>query len=239
MGTKSLLEIQQKEAIRVENLAIIAASKLFYGVAQEEVAALLASANARWRSCAQGEVILLAGSRARDIGVVCAGEVYVAREEITGERSLLARLGVGELFAEAYACAGTTRLPVSTIAAQDCQVLLVDAQSLLAAREPVAACARVRENLIRILAQKSVLLNRRLTHLSRRSTREKVLSYFAEQAARQGNPFTVPARQEMADFLCVERSAMCAVIGKMRAAGEIAVEGRKITLLPQKGASKA
>ena len=83
------------------------------------------------------------------------------------------------------------------------------------------------------------MLNRRLTHLSRRSTREKVLSYFAEQAARQGNPFTVPARQEMADFLCVERSAMCAVIGKMRAAGEIAVEGRKITLLPQKGDSKA
>lgn len=74
----------------MENLMTIAASKLFCGVAQEEVAALLASANARWRSCAQGEVILLAGSRARDIGVVCAGEVYVAREEITGERSLLA-----------------------------------------------------------------------------------------------------------------------------------------------------
>ena len=110
----------------MENLMTIAASKLFCGVAQEEVAALLASANARWRSCAQGEVILLAGSRARDIGVVCAGEVYVAREEITGERSLLARLGVGELFAEAYACAGTTRLPVSAIAAQDCQVLVID-----------------------------------------------------------------------------------------------------------------
>lgn len=149
----------------MENLMTIAASKLFCGVAQEEVAALLASANARWRSCAQGEVILLAGSRARDIGVVCAGEVYVAREEITGERSLLARLGAGELFAEAYACAGATRLPVSAIAAQDCQVLLIDAQSLLAAREPVAACARVRENLIRILAQKSVLLNLSLIHI--------------------------------------------------------------------------
>ncbi len=112
---------------------------------------------------------------------------------------------------------------------------LIAAQALLAAQEPAAACAAVRENLIRILAQKSVLLNRRLAHLSHRSTREKLLSYFAGQAARQGNPFTVPTRQEMADFLCVERSAMCAVMGKMRAAGEIAVEGRKIRLLPRRG----
>ena len=211
----------------VENLAAAAASKLFCGLKPGEVAALLAAANARWRAYARGETIFLAGSRARD--------VCVAREEIAGERSLLAHLSAGDLFAEAYACAGAARLPVSAMAAQDCQVLLVNAQALLAAQEPAAACAAVRENLIRILAQKSVLLNRRLAHLSHRSTREKLLSYFAGQAARQGNPFTVPTRQEMADFLCVERSAMCAVMGKMRAAGEIAVEGRKIRLLPRRG----
>lgn len=219
----------------VENLAAAAASKLFCGLKPGEVAALLAAANARWRAYARGETIFLAGSRARDIGIVCAGEVCVAREEIAGERSLLAHLSAGDLCAEAYACAGAARLPVSAMAAQDCQVLLVNAQALLAAQEPAAACAAVRENLIRILAQKSVLLNRRLAHLSHRSTREKLLSYFAGQAARQGNPFTVPTRQEMADFLCVERSAMCAVMGKMRAAGEIAVEGRKIRLLPRRG----
>ena len=219
----------------MENLAAIAASKLFCGLKLDEVESLLVAANARWRSCAQGEMILLAGDRARDIGIVCTGEVCVVREEIMGERSLLAWLGAGELFAEAYACAGAARLPVSVLAAQNCQVLLVDAQALLLEREPAAVCVAVRENLIRILAQKSVLLNRRLTHLSRRSTREKVLSYFTELAARQGNPFTVPSRQEMADFLCVERSAMCVVISKMRAAGEIAVDGRTITLLPRKG----
>ena len=87
--------------------------------------------------------------------------------------------------------------------------------------------------MLAVVAEKALFLNRRLGHLSRRTTREKLLSYLAEQAERAGSrTFAIPFnRQELADYLCVERSAMSAQLGKLRDEGILRFQGSRFELL--------
>lgn len=188
-------------------------SPLFRGVGEEELEGMLQCLNAGVRRFPAGSVIMLAGERAEQVGLVLEGRVQVVREEYSGRRALLAELSPGELFAETYACTPEEEkiLPVTVAAATDSGVLLLDYRKIV--RTCPNACpyhARLIENILGVLAEKNMALKRRMAHLSRRSTREKLLSYLEEQAALCGrDEFTIPFdRQELADYLCVDRSAM-------------------------------
>ena len=146
----------------------------------------------------------------------------------------------GELFAEAFACAApaTPQLPVSVRADAFCTVWLLNYPRLLAlatgGQDQHGSYARLLGNLVSIMAQKNVTLNRRLRHLSHRSTREKLLSYLEAQAG--GSPdgmFTFQFnRQELADYLCVERSAMSAVLSRLQKEGRITYQRNRFQLRP-------
>lgn len=202
----------------------VLASPLFRGVRPEELEQILARLDARERQFDGGEIIWMAGDRAESVGVVLSGRVQVLREERWGARTLLTELGRGELFGETFACApGPEKtLPVTVAAASPCSVLLLDYRRMVSpGAEDFAFHHRLVENMLGILAEKNLMLNRRLVHLSRRSTREKLLSYLREQSAAQGGgTFTIPFnRQELADYLCVDRSAMSAALSKLRREG--------------------
>lgn len=205
-------------------LEIAGSSPLFRGVGTEELEGMLRCLNAGVRRYAAGSAVLRAGQRAEQVGLVLSGRMQVVREEFSGDRTLLAELSVGELFAETFACAPgeVKRLPVTVAAVTDCAALLLDYRRIV--RACPNACpfhARLIENMLGVLAEKNMGLNRRLVHLSRRSTREKLRSYLEEQAVLHGSAaFTIPFdRQELADYLCVERSAMSAALSRMQAEG--------------------
>lgn len=217
-------------------LEILLRSPLFRGIAPEELEQLIPCLGGGARRYSAGAAILLAGTPAGQMGLVLSGRVRVVREEFSGSRALLAELEPGELFAETFACAPALPggLPVTVLAAEDCAVLLMDL------RKVVQTCpngcpfhTRLVSNLLGVLAWKNLALNRRMVHLSRRSTRGKLLSYLSEQAAMAGgNEFTIPfGRQELADYLCVERSAMSAVLSRLRDEGVLETHRNHFRLL--------
>lgn len=206
------------------DFAILKQCRLFQGIGEGELGQMLACLQARRARYAAGETILLAGEPADRVGILLEGRAQVIREEYSGSRTLLANLEPGDLFAEAFACASESgrTLPVTVLSPAASAVLMIDYRRVI--KTCPSACAfhaRLIENMLAVMADKNLLLNRRLGHLSKRSTREKLLSYFSEQAAQGGSAeFTIPFnRQELADYLCVERSAMSAALSKLQAEG--------------------
>ena len=194
---------------------------LFAGISEEGVDQVLACLSARPRHFDKQAMLLRAGD-APAMGVVLAGSVHILQEDFWGNRSLLGRAGPGDLFAEAFACAGVLRLPVSVEACEPTDVLLLDAGRLSAVCP--AACphhVQMIRNLLRLMAEKNVGLARKVEHMARRTTRDKLLSYLSAEARRSGgSAFSIPFnRQQLADYLAVDRSAMCSELSRLRDEG--------------------
>lgn len=199
-------------------------SLLFRGIPGDELEQLIDCLGATKQLFLPSEVILAEGQPAQQIGILLYGRAQVIREDRLGNRNILAEIEPGELFAETFACASeaSSFLSVTVLSVTQSGVLLFDYQSL------ICTCPSFHKlhtllikNMLSILANKNLLLNRRLGHLSKRTTREKVLSYLTEQATLCGSAeFHIPFnRQQLADYLCVERSAMSAVLSQLRREG--------------------
>lgn len=206
----------------MEHMSVIRAAPLFQNIDEEEVFGLLGCLHGKPRVYEKGALILRAGEPVTGFGMVLTGRVQVLREDLYGTRTLLAQLGTGDLFAEAFAFASAPVLPVSVEAASDCSALFLDHTRILS---PCAnSCAfhtQLIRNMMGILARKNLLLNSKIQHISRRTTREKLLSFLNEQAhTHKSAQFIIPFdRQELADYLCVERSAMSAELSRLQKEG--------------------
>lgn len=213
---------------------------LFEGLSPEEVSSVLECFGTGERRFARGECLIGEGDRVSDIGIVAAGSVRVERTDYRGNRTIIASFGTGAVFGESFACAGIPRSPVSVVAESDGAALFLPFERLLRTCEN--ACGfhrRIVENMIRMIARKNLVLNGRLEIVSLRTIREKALAYFAslprEPAASEGAAvgYTVGlpfSRTELADYLCVDRSALSRELGLMRDAGVIALEDRRVTV---------
>ena len=201
----------------------ISACPLFRGIPAQELPALLAQAEARRVPFQKGELLLRRGETVRCLGLVLSGTVHIIREDFWGRRSIVGLAGPGEIFAESYALAGKP-LAVSVLAATDGRALFLDAGHL---------SQRLSANLLALLAEKNLMLTEKMRHMARRTTREKLLSYLSAQALRAGTAeFDIPLdRQQLADFLAVDRSAMSAALGKLRDEGVLEFRKNHFRLL--------
>lgn len=195
---------------------------LFQGMKAEEIFALLDCLGGGLRRFPKGAAVLRAGDPATHLGVVLAGRVQVSRLRPDGQRMVLGEMGPGRLFAESYACAGAESLPVSVAAMADTAALLLDCRRL--ALPCAAACGahgKLIHNLMQVLAEKNLFLAGKLDHLSGRTIRERLLSYLEEEAGRTGRATVVVPfdRQALADYLCVDRSALSRTIGQLQREG--------------------
>ncbi|MEG2177151.1 MAG: Crp/Fnr family transcriptional regulator [Oscillibacter sp.] len=219
---------------------ILQATLLFQGIAAEDLPALLTCVEGRRRHYARRETVLPAGQPTAVLGVVLSGGVHIVQEDFWGNRTIVGLAGLGELFGEAYACLPGEPLAVSVVAAEDTEILLLNGEKLSGGCE--RACGfhrRLTENLVTVLAQKNGMLTRKMGHMARRGIREKLLSYLSEQALRCGGPeFDIPLdRQQLADYLAVERSALSATLGKLREAGVLTFRKNHFCLLKNAGLS--
>ena len=208
---------------------------LFFGIDFSKLSPLLAGLGAKEREMKKDDILLAARETPRYIGVVLAGSVYVSQEDYWGNRVILAAVGEGELFAEAFCCARAEVLPVSVTAGQEGRVLLLDGGRILSGQGiPQELHTVLTGNLMRILASKNIALTGKIRHITKKTTREKVLSYLSGCAVAAGRDlFTIPFnRQEMADYLSVERSALSATLCKMRDEGILTFHKSTFRLLP-------
>ena len=205
-----------------EFLSVIRSSPLFSGISEQELTAMLACLDTKTERFPKEAFVLRAGDTAESVGLVLLGSVLVIQEDIWGNRNLLSRAGPGQTFAAAYACAPGSVLNVSIIAETPVTVLLLNIKRVL--NMCPFACAhhsRIIRNLLGELAEKNLRFGEKLTHMGQRTMRGKLLSYLSAEAQRLGRyEFDIPfSRQQLADYLAVERSGLSLELGKMRREG--------------------
>ncbi len=217
-----------------QHYPILKTSPLFENVGEEHLSAMLGCLGAIERNYRRGETIFSEGDPATHMGILCQGSVQVERVDYDGNRTIVAEAAPGDLFAETFACAGAMHLPVSVTATQDSKVLLLDSRRI---SQPCCnACSFHQQmiyNLLKITAEKSLRLHQRAEIISHRTTREKLMAYLKLQAKQQGKrKFTVPFdRQQLADFLEVDRSGLSAEISKLRNEGVLKSRKSEFELL--------
>ncbi len=208
-------------------------SELFAAMSPQEIETLLGCLSARERHYQKDEIILLEGAPTEHLGVVLSGSVVIEMGDAWGNHSILGAIGPGGTFAEAYACAPEEPMLVTVSAAQSCSVLLVNAGRVLSTcpRQCPQHSLLIR-NLLTLTARKNIQLSRRMQYTAPKTIRGRLMSYFSECAKRAGGPdFTLPFnRQQLADYLSVDRSALCTELGKMQKDGLIRYEKNRIEI---------
>ena len=215
------------------NPAFLSNTSLFHGVQASEIDGLLSCLRARERQYKKDEVILRAGDTAPEIGLVESGSVNIVVNFYWGNSNIFGHVEKGSIFAENYAAIPGQELLCDVVAAEDCEILFLDMNKL--STTCAKGCAfhnRLIHNLLRISAQKNLGLSTRMMHIAPKAIRDRLLSYLSEQAMEHGSPhFTIPFdRQQLADYLGVDRSAMSNELSKMRKDGLITYRKNEFTL---------
>lgn len=203
-------------------LEILKNCPFFGGMSEKEILSILQCVDVKVKFKKSSEYIFYAGDSTEVMGLVLSGSVLIVQEDLWGHRNMMAKLKTGEFFAESYAVVPNSILNVSVIADTDSEILLLNVNRLLSVCSN--ACSHHNQlvhNLVVVLANKMLSFNNKITHMSKRTTREKLLSYLSSESIRQGKrSFDIPYdRQQLADFLCVERAAMSVELGKLKKEG--------------------
>jgi CRP-like cAMP-binding protein len=215
-------------------IPLLLTCRLFDGIRVEEIEKLLDCFHARTRKFEKDAYVFMEGEEISAMGIVISGAVHVVRDDFWGNRTIIARIAAGEIFAESFACGKNKRFPLSVIAAEKTEALFIQAGKISAVC--ASACpfhARILNNMIQELAGKNSTLINKMQHITQRSTRGKLISYLSFQAREAGgSSFDIPFnREELAEFLSVDRSAMSSELGRMRNDGLLTFRKNHFTLL--------
>lgn len=214
-------------------IEILKRTQLFSGVSETEISAMLNCLQAKLLTFQKGDYVFREGERIDNITVLVKGKLLVQHDDFWGNRNIVNVIRVGEMFGEAYVAPESGSLLNDVIAEEDSAVIFFDVRRILTVCS--TACrfhSMVIQNLFFAISEKNRKLVQKIGHMSKRSTRAKLLSYLSEEAKRQNSShFTIPfTRQQLADFLCVDRSAMSNELCKMRDEGLLQFDKNQFTL---------
>ena len=215
-------------------ISILKRTQLFAGVGDEEITSMLSCLGARLGNYKKGEYVFRQGEHLNDIVVLVEGKLHIQKDDYWGNRSILGLISVGEMFGEAYVAPESGSILNDVVAVEDSTVIFFNVNRIITTCS--SACrfhAMVVQNMFFAISEKNRKLVQKLGHMSKRSTREKLISYLSEEAGRQNSSsFTIPFnRQQLADFLSVDRSAMSNELCKMRDDGLLKFEKNQFELL--------
>ncbi len=209
-------------------------TRLFAGISEDEIVAMLSCLDASLREYQKGEYVFRQGEHPNHITVLVKGELHIQRDDYWGNRSIINRVGVGEMFGEAYIAPESEALLNDVVAIRDSAVIFLDVKrSMTVCSSACRFHSMVVQNLFFAISDKNRGLVQKLGYISKRSTREKLISYLSDEAKRQNNAsFIIPFnRQQLADFLSVDRSAMSNELCKMRDEGLLEFDKSAFKLL--------
>lgn len=214
----------------------LANTLLFRGMDPSDIDEMLGCLLAKECTYKKGEILFPEGSPTEQIGVVLIGRVIIELGDVWGNNSVLSSIGPGGIFAETYACIPGEPLMVNVTAAEDTEALLLNIRRVL---EPCSKVCpyhmRLVRNLLALCAGKNLQLSRRVLHTGPKSIRKRLLSYFSECIKRTGSySFDIPYnRQQLADYLSVERSALSNELSIMQRDGLIRYEKNHFDVMEQ------
>lgn len=215
-------------------LEILNKCPLFFGIEDEKLLTMLNCLGAKVVSFDKKYTVLAEGTPAKYIGIVLTGSAQILQIDYYGNRSILGNVGPSEVFNEAFACAETKAIPVTVIANEPSEIMLIDCSHILhTCQNNCGFHQQLIFNLMKDLAGKTIMFHQRIEITSKRTTREKLMAYLFLQAKKADSPiFTIPFdRQELADYLDVDRSGLSAEISKLKNEGIINCSRSRFELL--------
>ena len=206
---------------------------LFHGTTPEEVKTMLGCLQAEQKTFRKGQMIYRAGDAVSSMGLILSGSVSIENDDIWGNKSILDTATAGQVFAETYACVPAEPMMVSVVASAPTEVLFLNVKRILSlCPNSCSHHAKIIQNLLSISARKNLNLSRRIFHTSAKSIRGRLLSYLSHQSIIHGSrEFTIPfSRQQLADYLSVDRSALSNELSKMQKEGLLKTERNHFVL---------
>ena len=205
------------------------ASPLFRGLTPAEWDALAQTGQLRTKTFSRHEIIFHAGSRIHEVGVVLRGSVHIENLDLWGTKTILSSVPAGQVFAETYAFCGDAML-VDAVAAEDCEVLFVNAAAFSGGSS--AGQDKMLHTLLAVSMRKNLSLSQRIFCTTPKTVRGRLLTYFSAQTAACGRlEFDIPFnRQQLADYLNLDRSALSKELCRMRDEGLLQFEKNHFVL---------
>lgn len=207
-------------------ISILQDCELFKGIEQNGLLALIGCLNGQIKNFAKDEFVFKKGKQTQSSGILISGILQVVEYDYNGNRTIISTIEPLQLFGEAYSFCNQD-LPISIEASKESTVLLIN--SLKIANPCQNSCqihSTLINNLVKILSKKNIKQNQKIQCLSKRTTKEKLLNYLYSQSQKSNSKeFIIPYdRQQLADYLCVERSAMAYEISKLCKEGIVATK---------------
>ena len=205
-------------------LKILRKCPLFFNIDDESLLRMLTCLGAKVDFFDKKYTVFKEGTPAKYIGIVLSGSVQMVRVDYYGNRSIISNVGEAHIFCEDFACSEEREMPVSFVANDPCYIMFIDCSHILhTCHNNCGFHQQLIFNLMKDLASKALLFHQKIEITSKRTTRDKLLSYLMLEAKRaNSDSFHIDFdRQELADYLEVERSGLSAEIGKLKKEGII------------------
>ena len=213
-----------KEAMDMKDILPEVNSPLFAGVDPEDRKTMLGCIGYHIGTFKKGDIVAFEEENIKHIGIIISGAVDMVKEDLWGNKTMLVRMRKDELFGETFACGSDNLSVVTFLVSEDARILFMPFDRVM--HSCTMACVfhhRLIENMVAIIANKNRDLMRKVEVVSKRSIREKLLAYLSIQAQTQNSRyFEIPlGRVELAEYLCVDRSALTRELVKMKEDGLI------------------
>ena len=208
-------------------------SPLFFGISEDELKEMLECFNARIKNFDDEEVIIRQGDMVKNIYLVLEGNVNIEKDSYWGRRIIVSQLGVNDNIALAFVASKNVESSIDAVAVGKTKLLILTYEKCTTMCQNVCQKhKRLINNLFEILSKENIELLQKIENISQKTIREKLLTYFSNEARRnKSNIFEIPFnRQDLADYLNIDRSAMSFELSKMQKDGIIKYEKNKFML---------
>lgn len=207
---------------------------LFSNLNEKEIKLILDFFNSYEKTFEKNNFIFEIGKLIDKIGIIISGEINIIKEDFWGNRNILNKFKTGEIFGEVFALSKVIPLNISVEASQNTRILFLDFKYFsMENSENPAEIIKFLSNIFKISLRKNILFTEKLEHITKKTVREKIISFLSSEAQKNNsNSFTIKFdRQELADYLFVERSALSRELGAMKKAGLIDYKKDFFTLI--------
>ena len=209
-------------------------SPVFFGLSEDELKNMLECFNARIKSYDDGEIIIRQGEIIKNIYLVLDGAVNIEKDTYWGRRIIITQLGINENIALAFVASKNIESSIDAVSVGKTKLLILSYEKCTTMCQNVCTKhKRLINNLFEILSKENIELLQKIENISQKTIREKLLKYFSKEAKKnKSNIFEIPYnRQDLADYLNIDRSAMSFELSKMQKDGLIKTEKNKFCLI--------
>ncbi|MDD3052966.1 MAG: Crp/Fnr family transcriptional regulator [Endomicrobiia bacterium] len=225
-----------------EYIEILKKSPLFYNIDENDISSILTCLSSNEKTYRKDEYVWTAENKITEVGIVLTGSVNIIKEDYWGNRAIISKITSGKMFGEAFSCSKLNKLPISVVTSEITKILFINYKKIITVCSNTCIFhANLIDNMLKILADNNIMLIQKMEHLVKKSTRQKILSFLSEQAEKSNNnSFIINFnRQELADYLSVDRSAMSNEICKLRDEGILLFNKNQFTLVEKTNKSQS